>query len=72
MDPFLGLNIAELPEGSFFGEYQSLLGINSPFDYEACAEADENTFCMTILASRFLILCDEFPEFRSTLLIRGL
>lgn len=35
VDPFLGLNISFLNEGSFFGELQVLLGLNSSYDYES-------------------------------------
>ena len=74
VNPFLGLNITELPEESFFGDYQILLGICSVFDYVAHSYEEplsshdinqaSNTWCMTIPAAKFSTLCDQFPKFR--------
>jgi hypothetical protein len=81
VDPFLGLNITFLGEGSFFGELQVLLGLNSSFEYEASNEGrycprDEdwkaNTMCLSIQDQKFIQLCDEFPRVRSFLITRGL
>ena len=84
VNPFLGLNITELPEESFFGDYQILLGICSVFDYVAHSDENDpdeevqdinqagNTWCLTIPDSKFLKLCDQFPKFRSYVLERGL
>jgi hypothetical protein len=78
-NPFLGLNIVDLPEGSFFGDYQILLGLDAMVDYVANVDSihgtnttDEDTWCMTISAKKFISLINQFPEFRSFLLTRGL
>jgi len=80
-DPLLGINITDLCEGSFFGDYQILLGIDSTFDYEATPDIKrsvsdskdniDTTWCLTIPAAYFINLCNEFPEFRSYLTSRG-
>jgi hypothetical protein len=77
-NPFLGLNISDLPEQSYFGDYQILLGFSSQYDYTATDEGHEhvhqtdNTWCMTIGAALFSNFCSMFPAFRSFLMNRGL
>ena len=82
VDPFLGLNITDYPEGSFFGDYQLLMNINARFDYVASPDASpdgtisnitaDNTWCMTIKNGIFSEICDQFPDFRDFLIRRGL
>ena len=82
VDPLLGINLTDIGEGSFFGDYQILLGIKTSYDYEAELDRElatknfrkgkpETTWCLTIPADYFLALCQEFPEFRSFLTSRG-
>lgn len=78
-NPFMQVNITDLNESSFFGEYQILLDIVSMYDYIACSdfrgreeEQPENTQLMTIEATKFTEICNEFPVFRSFLIQRGL
>jgi hypothetical protein len=62
VNPFLGINITDLPEESFCGDYQTLLGINSIFDYVANVNdkngSGPNTWCMLITSEKFIKLCD--------------
>jgi hypothetical protein len=64
VNPFLGINITSLPEGSFFGDYQILLGINASYDYVAHSQSnvsddkENNTWCMYISAIKFRRLVD--------------
>ena len=71
VNPFLGLNITDLPEESFFGDYQILLGSTAVYNYIAHSDFD-NTWCMTICSVKFYSLCQQFPHFRNFLLVRGL
>jgi hypothetical protein len=40
VNPFLGLNITDLPEESFFGDYQILLGISARYNYVATSDME--------------------------------
>ena len=60
-NPWLGIAISDLPEESFFGDYQILLSTVSMYDYKATSDTivrnktdGENTWCMTIDAKKFI------------------
>jgi hypothetical protein len=71
-NPFLGLNISEYRERSFFGDYQIMLNIKPMYDYIATSSNGSNTWCMSINGEKFLKLCNSFPDFRSFMLVRGM
>jgi hypothetical protein len=75
------LCLTELPEESFFGDFQILLGTKSQYHYVASSNLnkhskeqgeDSSTWCMTLTSSRFCRICDKFPAFRSHLTSRGI
>lgn len=65
------IQIAQLPEESFFGEIQILLDINANAHYVSTV-GHGSTWCMSIPAKKFQRVCDQFPTFRGFLINRGI
>jgi signal-transduction protein with cAMP-binding, CBS, and nucleotidyltransferase domain len=72
VDATFQFKITEYPEESFFGDYQILLGTVARYRYVATPHKGTTTWCMIVPADKFIRICNQFPEFRSFLTVRGI
>ena len=72
--------IADLGEGSWFGDFNIFFGLTSQYQYIACSSQctsqeepeDQQVRCLACPADRLLTLCEEYPKVSRFLYKRAL